>query len=262
MSNWYDDVCEYYNITPEEALRLGTRGTYREFTPGSITCDRLEGDAAQIDNVWAAKKRVTQEDIFSFYKECGSFSSLRQCVRHKDSSYLPIYDRTLRDGMTICEYGCGSAPILTELANSDIIKRYNGVTFVISDVDCEPFEFAKWRLKKAIQNNKLDIKLEPHPIEPNKLPKYRNRLDLVFCYEVMEHVPSPLKAVANLYIQMSSKAVYIENFVNHHDGYNHDGPDLLSAKKERSAYLSLLKSKFTLVYGDFGDGNRIWRRND
>ena len=54
--NWYDDLCEYYKVTPEEADLLGTRKTGRKPNlPGSLTCDPVSGKT--FEEIWERKPR-------------------------------------------------------------------------------------------------------------------------------------------------------------------------------------------------------------
>lgn len=42
--NWYDDLCEYYNVSAEEAISLSERSLGRKPSfPGSATCEPVTG---------------------------------------------------------------------------------------------------------------------------------------------------------------------------------------------------------------------------
>ena len=59
--NWYDDLCEYYNVTPQQALELGTRKTGRRpFFPQSVTCQN-------------PPQGLTFEEIDRLYPECSRY---------------------------------------------------------------------------------------------------------------------------------------------------------------------------------------------
>ena len=65
---WYDDLCEYYNISPQEAEVLGTRKKGRKPNlPGSATCQPVSG--LTFEEIWDSKPRETSAQIFDFYKE-------------------------------------------------------------------------------------------------------------------------------------------------------------------------------------------------
>ena len=272
MNNrWCDDLCEYYDVDEEVALKLGTRASGRKPSlPGSKTCDPVS--EMTFEDIWSLKDRSDIESVFQFYIDQGSWSTFRQCVRHKDlssfhlSQIVPsINSSTLRHGFHICEYGCGVAPFLntflTFLDPSSVQFRLS-----ITDVDgCEHFNFAEWRLKKKVLERSLDIELEVKPVTSNTLPTYSDKLDLVLIFEVLEHVPSPLETIKNIYNQLNDGACVIENFIKHPDEeIDNDGPDLASAASERSAYYSFLIEKFNLIGGETleqnQDGTRIWRK--
>ena len=182
---WHDHLCEYYNVTPEEALKLGTRSSGRKPNlPGSITCESVSNKT--FEDIWESKERVFEKDIFDFYKEQGSWASFRQCVRHIDlkQSHIGFFDWFDRTGylasfpnfINICEYGCGVAPFITtflqETDNYIWEKNKKEINFILADVDSEHFNFAKYRLNKIVKDKKLtNINLEFVTIEPNKLPR-------------------------------------------------------------------------------------------
>ena len=74
------------------------------------------------EDIWALKKREDLQSIFDFYKDHGSWSTFRQCVRHKDMENLHIdylnfllNKGALNNNSHLCEYGAGVAPFTTTL---------------------------------------------------------------------------------------------------------------------------------------------------
>jgi 2-polyprenyl-3-methyl-5-hydroxy-6-metoxy-1,4-benzoquinol methylase len=251
---WYDHLCEYYNVTPQEALKLGTRSSGRKPSlPGSKTCEPVSGKT--FEDIWAEKERKDTKSIYDFYKDQGSWSSFRQCVRHKDQEGLHIdfiksslNDNTTKD-LHICEYGSGVAPFMTTLMK--YVKEESKAKITLVDVDCEHLNFAKYRLNDIKEKRKLNnIDLNFLTVTPDSLPDFEGKkLSIVFCFEVLEHVPSPVNALENITNHMIKGGLYIENFIKHEDDHHDDdGPDLISAKKERSKYYSMLDDKFTLLF--------------
>jgi len=141
--NWYDDLCEYYNVTPDVALELGTRRPNRKPNLPSSRTTHAVSDLT-FEEIWALKNRDSEEQIFQFYKDQGAWSAFRQVVRHKDmiSTHIDLLSKTIRKDSTFCEYGCGVAPFTyTLLQNIDQEAKLN---ICISDVDCEQgFKAAK-----------------------------------------------------------------------------------------------------------------------
>ena len=249
--NWYDDLCEYYGVSPETALELGTRKPNRKPNlPSSPTTHAVNN--LTFEEIWALKPRNSEEEIFQFYKDQGSWSSFRQVVRHKDltSMHLEFISKTIRKDSTFCEYGCGIAPFtFTLLQNVDKDEKLN---IFISDVESEHYNFGIWRLKKLIKDRSLsNVNLEHVVVLPNKLPNYPKKLDTVFIFEVLEHVPSPVATINNLIDQMNTEGILCENFIKHeHDPNSLPGCDLDSAANEREDYYQIVKQKFTLIAGN------------
>jgi len=251
---WFTHLCEYYNVSPEEALLLGTRADGRKPNlPGSISCKSVSDKT--YEDIWDEKERKDTQSVFDFYKDQGSWSVFRQCVRHKDMEkyHLDIMTGLTQTGalfqnMHICEYGAGVAPFLTTLMKC--IDTNAKMTVTITDVQSEHFEFAKYRLNDIKEKRCLDgIDLIFEEILPEKLPEFNKKLNVVLCFEVLEHVPSPVAVINNMIDRMEKGAVYIENFIKHEvNEKDVDGPDRLSARKEREAYYEVVNNNFNLLF--------------
>jgi len=266
QKNWYDDLCEYYNVTPEQVIELGTRSPNRKPNlPGSKTTHAVSG--LTFEDIWALKHRESEEEIFQFYKDQGAWSAFRQVVRHKDMNQLHInlLSQTVRDNSTFCEYGCGVAPFSYTLLNG--IDKDTKLNICISDVDCEHFTFGKWRLEKLIKDRNLsNVNLEAKEVLVDSLPSYSNKIDTIFIFEVLEHVPSPVDTLKNIEIQMNPSGLICENFIYHNHSDDDDpGCDLKSAALERDSYYNLLSNKFSLRAGPTPlqgpNETRIWQKN-
>ena len=253
---WYKYLCEYYDVSMDEAIKLGTRSSGRKPPlPGSRTCKPVSG--MTFEDIWALSSRDTQEDIFQFYIDQGAWSSFRQTVRHADPACKGMHSGVLRlaamvdkkknDEINICEYGAGIAPYARVLLESGAINHK--MNFYISDVDgSEHFLYSSWMLNRVVEDNDSNATINPVPIRHDSLPSYDKQLDLVVCFEVMEHVASPVAALNNLIDHMAPGCYYVENFIKHdHDDDDDPGPDLESAKLEREKYYEILTEKFDLL---------------
>lgn len=275
--NWYDHLCDYYGVSPEEALQLGTRSSGRKPSlPGSMTCEPVAD--MTFEDIWALEKRDTVESIYKFYKDQGAWSAFRQCVRHKDLEkyHMSIFNYLLKSGGLatghhICEYGCGVAPFVTTLLKSVSDETAKKINFkiTVADLDCEHFTFAKYRLQSIKETRKMkNLELEFKTITPNGLPKFSSELDVVICFEVLEHVPSPVAVLDNFRDNMKPGGFYVENFIkhDHDDDDDDDGPDLISAREERDEYYKNLDTYYDLHFPDrkTSDDNpditRFWRK--
>ena len=261
--NWYDDLCEYYNVEPKKALELGTRASGRKPSlPESKTCQPVSD--MTYEDIWESKPRKTIQEVFNFYKDQGAWSTFRQCVRHKDlvGLHMGFLKPFVKEGTHICEYGCGVAPFSFTYLNN--MPKDMSLSLSISDVESEHFTFAKWRMDKHIKEKNLSVDFDAVPISPTQLPKYKNKLDLVLIFEVLEHVPSPVDVINNFMEQMNPECVLIENFIKT-DHAHDDGPDLESAAEERDSFYKILSDNFRLVHGggvvSSPNATRVWIKN-
>ena len=104
-------------------------------------------------------------------------------------------------------------------------------------------------------------------IEIDKLPTFNNQpLNALFCFEVLEHVPSPIGVLNNIKKSLIPGGAYIENFIKHDSDDDDDGPDLASARAERDGYYQILNQDFSLFYPTLEESQnnpsctRIWHK--
>jgi len=276
MFEWHTHLCDYYNVTPKEALALGTRSNGRKPSlPGSPTCKPVSGKT--FEDIWDEKERKTTQQVFDFYKDQGAWSAFRQCVRHSTMEKLHIAyfkflleNNIIKNGSHICEYGAGVAPFVTSFLKyiqGDVSNFEMKITIV--DVDCEHLNFAKYRLnciKKEKGFHKVDLDFQI--VKPDRLPVFDKKIDALFCFEVLEHVPSPVAVIENIRKSMNPGAIYIENFIKHEvDEDEDDGPDLISARNERDKYYEVVHEYYNLMHPTPEESKsnpsvtRIWQRN-
>jgi 2-polyprenyl-3-methyl-5-hydroxy-6-metoxy-1,4-benzoquinol methylase len=262
---WHKYICEYYDVTPETALKLGTRSDGRKPSlPGSITCKPVSG--MTMEEIWALKPRDTMESVYDFYVEQGAWSAFRQTVRHVELKPMEknLMSQIASDGMHICEYGCGIAPFSQTLLQS-VPSSWN-IDVSVTDVDkCEHYVYGQWVLNKIIEERDLKgAKVHAHPAIPHQLPKYDKNIDVFIIFEVLEHVPSPTAVINNIIEQMSPNAMLVENFVKHEEKHLEPGPDLESAIDEREEFYKIVKENFRLLSENpeeqYPNGTRVWMR--
>ena len=252
--NWYDDLCEYYQVSPEEANDLGTRKKGRRPNlPGSPTCKPVSN--LTFEEIWDSKPRETTAQIFEFYKDIGSWSSFRQCKYHEHG---PAYNtgpitaqqisiNQLDGNIKVLEYGAGVAPISTWLYDNLTNCKFE---FYINDVTCEHLTFGHWRLKNRGANVK---KFE---IQPEEFPDYGDvKFNFIYMLDVLEHLDDPFGAV-NEVIKYSvpNETLFFETWVNHEEGKStHCDLD-----RDKQKTVKLIKQNFSLI-ADTG-GMRVWKK--
>jgi len=251
---WHDDLCEYYDVSAEEAEELSARKKGRKPSlPGSATCEPVSG--LTFEEIWKSKLRETTAQIFEFYKDIGAWSSFRQCKYHEHG---PAYNsgpitaqqislNQLDGNIKVLEYGAGVAPVSCWL--HDNLKNCNFELY-INDVPCEHLTFGEWRLNKRKANVK---KFE---IKPDEFPDYGDvKFNFIYMLDVLEHLDDPLGAV-NEVIKYSApnETLFFETWVNHEEGKSTHCD--LDRDKEKT--IKLIKQNFSLAMN--AGGMRVWKK--
>ena len=247
---WYADLVDYYRVTPAQALELGTRRRGRRpDLPGSPTCPPVSGKTWE--ELWNAHPRDSEEAIFAFYREIGSWSAFRQVIRHRFRSWGFVARHLPTDG-TLVEFGCGIAPISHWIATHEPGRpRF----FFLTDVPSEHFTFGQHRLRGKAAFLAV-------PVRPGTLPELP-RCDVACILEVLEHVPDPVAVIRHVGAAIRPGGVLFEDF-HRHDAES-DGPDLPSARTMRPEVYRHLGRHFAFEAGrpwdaDDGGGTRRWRK--
>lgn len=254
---WCRDLCEYYRVTPSEALRLGTRQKGRRPSlPSSPTCQPVSGKTWE--ELWERYPRDSEEAIFSFWTEVGSWCAFRQVVRNRRRSFAFIGKRL---GMmdAFCEYGAGVAPASWWLATHHPVP----LQLTVVDVPSEHLTFGAWRLRRRLEKE-WDLccwSLRVAALEPYVKP-LKNLYHGIACLEVLEHLSHPLEVVQHLIDHLEPGGYLWEDFVCHDDPH---GADLPQAQVERPAVYNLLYEYLQLIAGQppdapGGGGTRTWRK--
>ena len=244
--NWWNDLCEYYNISKEEAVSLGIRKTGRRpYFPSSKTCKSVGGK--NMEEWWGDVERQTVQQKMDFYKDIGAWLTFRQCNYRSQFNYRKYFGSYVKDGCSLVEYGCGVAPLTNYLIENKSILGIDPSTinFCLVDVVSEPLEFAEWRLRKKFNK----IKLEIHRItEDYILPNFKNHFNVICIMDVFEHLPNPYNVVRNIISHSCPKCIMVETWVDKSDG-KLGGPDLEEAEMERLKTVNLLDDTFKVVSG-------------
>ena len=253
---WYQDLCEYYQVSPEQALQLGTRADGRRpDLPGSPTTHTVAG--LTFEEIWQSRERRDPADIHGFYQDMGAWATFRQVVYHRDHSF-DFLAGDIKSGMRVCEYGAGVAPVCLWL-----VEHLNSVPLelTIVDVPSEHLTFGRWRLERRIKELKSPMTVNTLEVLPAQLP-LEGAYDVITVLEVYEHLHNPLEVTIDLREHMRAGGLLWENYIVHEEAH---AADLAIAQTQRPEVVKYLRQHFELVSGQDPDSvgggdTRCWRR--
>ena len=248
-SKWAKDLCDYYGVSPKQALALGTRAKGRRHElPGSSTCQPVSGKT--LEEIWESRPRETEIDLWSFWQEVGAWFSFRQIVHHRRSEFSEILARLPKQGVvTVVEYGCGVAPVSNWLYEHKLPGQ--NFRFWLLDVRSEHRQFGTWRLQRR-RDAAHDYDTTVLMVNPDDVP----RCDAVTVLETFEHLPDPWATIYRIWRQLYPGGLLWEDYEVTTPG----GPNLAIAQAERPRVMAFLQERFHLLSGNLKDGRRCWRK--
>lgn len=252
---WYRDLCDYYGVTPDRALELGTRAAGRRpDLPGSSTTSPVSN--LTFEEIWEKSPRDRPAAVHAFYREIGAWAAFRQVVYHRHSRF-DFLRGAISPGSRICEYGAGVAPV-----SRWVVENYRRVPLeiVITDVRSEHLDFGLWRLRRRIEELASPIRVERREIFPDGLP-LEGSFDAITILEVFEHLTNPTEVAAHLCDHLPPGGFLFENYVEHEHPH---AADLAVAQSERPHVFALLRRRCEQVRGadpeEDGSATRVWQR--
>jgi len=239
-NKWYEDVCEYYSVSPSQAKILGIRKSGRRpDLPGSATTHPVSGET--FEDIWDRFPSETPEKLDKFYKDIGSWLVFRQAYYRRN-----LTGANFINGLTIgdrfCEYGSGIAPI-----TNWIIRNVPNSSFelTIADVESEHLTFAEWRLKKFINKHDLQFTLNVLKIKPGFLP-LMGYYKVITILDVFEHLYNPLDVVKHLTDHLNTNGLLWENYILEEEIH---GSNLAESFEQRPLVFDHLYSTCRLING-------------
>jgi SAM-dependent methyltransferase len=145
------------------------------------------------------------------------------------------YARFIPTGSRVAEYGCGTAPLLYALARH---YRHRKLALVGADIPHLLFHFSRWRFRD-------DRFVTMVPIEPGDDAPLPGRYDAIFCLEVFEHLPRPLKTLEHFTRILNPGGVLIFDYIRSEG----TGLDTVAALRDREATLRAILDRFEIVQG-------------
>lgn len=134
----------------------------------------------------------TNKTIFDSYNKASEFYSLRQLLGrpNKFENQLEIFDfmdENLNNKSIVMDYGCC-------VGDFSILFAKMGFKVFAFDLDIDTFKFAKKRF------NDRNLNIETYSVlEDMKLPEISQKVDFVFCRDVLEHTVNPIEVLDYFY---------------------------------------------------------------
>lgn len=258
---WYEDLCEYYKVSPEKAKELGTRSSSkrRPDLPGSATTKPVFG--MTLDEIWESKSRDTVEGVFQWQKDEGSWSCFRQCCYHRYDRFDWLW-RSLKDGDRYCEYSCGSTPICNWLVQNSKKQVYKLAT---ADVDCEHRTFGEWRLKRNIERSGLPFTFDPFIIRPNEPLPLKGAFNVISIIESLVLIHNPLDVIKHITEHLKKGGKLWETYTVMDDKRTREWLSFKNAQEQRPAVFEYIRANYKLINGPDpdtpkDDGRRCWEK--
>ena len=257
---WYEDLCEYYGVTPQQANKLGARHEMRRPSlPASPTTHAVS--EMTMDEIWESKPRSAVEKVLEWQKDLGSWSSFRQCYYHRYDCFNWLV-KGLPSGSKYCEYASGSAPICNW-----IVENVKDRTFhlTIVDVDCEHQAFGEWRLRRRIERSGLPFTLQALIVEPNAPLPLKDKYDIVSIIEALVLIHNPLEVVQHVTEHLRSGGKLWETYTVMDDPRTRDRLSFQQAQEQRPTVFDYIRTHYKLIEGPDPDtpkdcGRRCWEK--
>ena len=257
---WYEDLCEYYGVTPRQAKELvACSATRRPDLPASSTTNAVSG--MTMAEIWESKPRNTAEEVYQWQKDLGSWSSFRQCYYHRYDHFDWLV-KWLPSGSKYCEYACGSAPICNWIVENvkDLVFHFTTV-----DVDCEHRAFGEWRLRQRIERSGRPFTLQALIVKPDVPLPLKDKYDVVSIIEALVLIHNPLEVVQHITEHIRKGGKLWETYTVMDDPRTKNWISFRQAQQQRPAVFDYIRANYKLLEGPDPDtprdsGRRCWEK--
>ena len=230
-SKWFMEFRDYwYNVLNGRPLYLHDfyflLGVYRQKFQNVETPDYAE--KKEFLESWQ-----NQNTLYQLFGAVRRFS--RECIHSRQ------FEKWIKNGDTVLEYGCGIAPVTYSLVNYSLKRKLN---LVIADIRQINFHYAIHRLPNEVKN--FTITPYQNSIEVGKY-------NVVIMITVMEHLPNPLETVVNITKGLKKGGIFIFDYIIS-DGH---AQDTIEAVDQRKDVLDYINQKYTTLYGELSYGQSM-----
>ncbi|OHB57284.1 MAG: hypothetical protein A2173_02970 [Planctomycetes bacterium RBG_13_44_8b] len=140
--------------------------------------------------------------------------------------------------LKMLEFGCGTAPIAVSLY--EFYRLGTQFKMYISDIPTLAFHYAAYRFRCC--SNVIPVLLRP---EDNFALKLDDKLDVIFCITVFEHLNQPLETAKTFHNLLNPGGLLFLDYIKS-DG---SGLDTQQGVKQRDSVLDFIGDNFKLVHG-------------
>ena len=147
------------------------------------------------------------------------------------------FEKWIKSGDEILEYGCGIAPISHSLLN---VGLKNNLKITVADIRQINLHYAIYRLGDRVKS---------FEITPYKNSITNKSYNVIMMITVMEHLPDPLQTVKNITAGLKANGIFIFDYISG-DG---DGQDTIEAVEQRGEVLKYIEENYHLLSGHLSE---------
>ncbi len=136
------------------------------------------------------------------------------------------------------EFGCGTAPITTSLF--ELFNLPKKIKIYLSDIKTLAFNYAAYKFKNYA--NVIPLLLVA---ENDFLLNLKERVDVITCITVFEHLNKPLDTIKIFYDSLNSKGLLLFDYIKS----SGEGLDTMQAVRQRESVLDFINENFKVIYG-------------
>jgi 2-polyprenyl-3-methyl-5-hydroxy-6-metoxy-1,4-benzoquinol methylase len=144
------------------------------------------------------------------------------------------------------EFGCGTAPITTSLF--ELFHLSKKLKIIISDIQTLAFNYAAYKFR-----NCSNVKPVLLVSEKDFLININEKVDIITCISVFEHLNKPLETIKIFHKTLNPKGLLFFDYIKSSGG----GLDTIQAKNERENVLDYMKENFKIIYGSITKDKHI-----